>query len=463
MKKLITILCLSFIKTILAQTPGNGVTDAEGNNYGTVIIGDQEWMSENLRVSQYSNGDLIPNIEDNNTWYGLSAGAFCWMNHDNQNDIPYGKLYNWYTVVDSRNLCPTGWRVPTDSDFATLINFLDPNSNVSVNGIESSIAGGMLKETGVQFWNSPNVDATNSSGFSARGAGARSMWDFESNFNEGTLWWTSSEGQDWEGISRWVHRETGNSGRGFNTKQSGFSVRCMRDGCQTLAPTGSSFQDFCVSAIISDLSVNGNNIQWYDVAIGGNALSPSALLVSGQTYFASQTVNGCESQDRLAVTVSISPNPSTIVNLNNGILTADQGGASYQWLDCDSNFSPITSANQISFSPILTGNYAVEVVLNNCSEISDCYFVEVSSVSVSENSNTNELINLYPNPNNGFFVIENAQIGKYKVVNSIGQTLIHFEIDTFGKKELNVGYAPKGIYYIISDDRSVRPIKLIVN
>jgi uncharacterized protein (TIGR02145 family) len=207
----------------------NTVTDIDGNVYQTVQIGNQIWMKENLRTTKYSNGDAIPYITDNSSWYGLSSGAYCWMNNDSQKDLSYGKLYNWYAAFDSRGLCPVGWRVPSDSDFATLINFLDNNSNPMVNGVESSIAGGYMKEIGELYWGQPNVNATNSSGFSARGAGSRGSWGFDNNFGEGTLWWTTNQGQSWEGISRWVQRNSGNSGRGFNTKQSGFSVRCLKD------------------------------------------------------------------------------------------------------------------------------------------------------------------------------------------------------------------------------------------
>lgn len=229
MKKLLLFGALSSSFFSIGQTVGGGVTDIDGNNYSTVIIGDQEWMSENLRVIRYNNGDSIPNVTTDGAWNALTTGGFCWYNNDNQYDLVYGKLYNWFTIDDSRGVCPTGWRVPSDSDWSTLINFLDNSSDSTVNGIESTVAGGMLKETGLTYWDSPNTGATNSSGFSARSAGSRGFSAFDPTFGTHALWWSTDEGQGWEGRSRWVIFDSANSGRGLNTKESGFSVRCLQD------------------------------------------------------------------------------------------------------------------------------------------------------------------------------------------------------------------------------------------
>ena len=107
--------------TTLAQTPGVGVTDFDGNNYTTVIIGNQEWIGENLRASHYSNGEIISNITNINQWSNLTTGAWAHYNNDIQFENPYGKLYNWYAVVDTRNICPSGWHVPSDNDWNELI------------------------------------------------------------------------------------------------------------------------------------------------------------------------------------------------------------------------------------------------------------------------------------------------------------------------------------------------------
>ena len=102
--------------TGVVSNPGAGVTYG-GVNYPTVVLGNgQEWMAENLRTTTYANGDPIPNVTDPNQWGALTTGAWAHYNNDSQYENPYGKLYNWYAVDDSRNVCPTGWHVPSDAE-----------------------------------------------------------------------------------------------------------------------------------------------------------------------------------------------------------------------------------------------------------------------------------------------------------------------------------------------------------
>ncbi|MCP4790448.1 MAG: hypothetical protein GY881_09470, partial [Gammaproteobacteria bacterium] len=87
----------------------SSLIDSDGNTYPTITIGNQVWMLENLRVTHYRNGDAIPNVTDDTGWSGLSTGAYCWYDNDQATNEKYGALYNWYTVDDSRGLCPEGW------------------------------------------------------------------------------------------------------------------------------------------------------------------------------------------------------------------------------------------------------------------------------------------------------------------------------------------------------------------
>lgn len=211
--------------------PGNGVTDIDSNVYETVIIGNQEWMAENLKTTKYANGDTIP-IETNNTnWSNLSTDAYCWYDNDSTTyDSIYGKLYNWYTIADSSNVCPTGWHVPSDEDWTQLINFLDASADTGAT-IQSSIAGGGMKETGVTYWTSPNSGATNSNGFSGLPGGFRS---YNGDFGAGSInrfgyWWTSSEKDTAVAWIRKLYYNSNNVGRSYSYKIHGFSVRCVKD------------------------------------------------------------------------------------------------------------------------------------------------------------------------------------------------------------------------------------------
>lgn len=99
---------------------GKGLIDQDGNNYKTVIIGEQEWMAENLRTSKYANGDAIPNIEDRAEWVNSSSGASCSLSNNLAEDTITGKIYNWHAIIDSRNVCPTGWHVAQKADWDKL-------------------------------------------------------------------------------------------------------------------------------------------------------------------------------------------------------------------------------------------------------------------------------------------------------------------------------------------------------
>ena len=137
------------------------VTDIDGNVYNTVTIGTQCWMVENLKTTKYNDGTTIPNVTSNTTWSGLTTGAWCYYNNDENNNAIYGKLYNWY-AVNTGKLAPAGWHVPTDTEWLTLRDYLGGGQQ----------AGGKIKSTS-SLWNLPNAGADNSSGFTALPSGFR--------------------------------------------------------------------------------------------------------------------------------------------------------------------------------------------------------------------------------------------------------------------------------------------------
>ncbi|MCD4693727.1 MAG: hypothetical protein K8R79_12490, partial [Calditrichales bacterium] len=162
------------------------VTDIDGNVYKTVKIGSQVWMAENLKVTHYRNGDLIPNVAGKSEWKNLGIGACC--NYDN-NAAAYGLLYNWYAVNDSRNIAPAGWHVPAEKEWQTLIDYLGGEA----------VAGGKMKERGTAHWKRPNTGATNSSGFSALSSCYRN--------DKGTFYGIGNEADYWSGSNGvWIRR-----------------------------------------------------------------------------------------------------------------------------------------------------------------------------------------------------------------------------------------------------------------
>jgi len=195
------------------------VTDIDGNIYTVVEIGDQCWTKENLKTTKYDDGSVIPNITDSVQWIDLTTGAWCNYENSAGNDAIYGKLYNGYTVSDPRNVCPAGWHVPTDTEWTTLTNFLGGEN----------VAGGKMKNT--TGWAPLNTEATNESGFSGLPNGGR----FYNNSGVFALvgyhsfWWSSSEFVSSALYYRQLQYIGGDVIRFFDAKQSGFSVRCLRD------------------------------------------------------------------------------------------------------------------------------------------------------------------------------------------------------------------------------------------
>jgi uncharacterized protein (TIGR02145 family) len=238
MMKLLVFALISF--TLLAQNPGTGVTDIDGNQYETVIIGSQEWMTENLKTTKYANGEAIPNVTTDSEWANLTTPAWSFWANNSQYENPYGKLYNWYTAADERNVCPAGWHVASNDDWSTLINYLDPNAN---GGNTSNLAGGKMKTTGQQYWNSPNIAATNESGFSGLPGGCRNYFGDGSftYINFYGLWWTSTDVSTNHAWSIRLNYSDGSADKVINwQKPCGLSIRCVKDEVASIDPIESS-------------------------------------------------------------------------------------------------------------------------------------------------------------------------------------------------------------------------------
>jgi uncharacterized protein (TIGR02145 family) len=184
----------------------------------TITIGTQTWMAENLNVSNFRNGDPIPEVTTTEEW--VTAGksgkpAWCYYNNDPANEKKYGKLYNWFALTDPRGLAPTGWHVPSLEEWTLLLSYLGRD------------AGRKMRTAG--DWKSANDNGTNESGFSALPGNCR-FGDgdfFESNSSDG-YWWSSTEFL------------TTHTGYGFNIEyygpvskhlydDDGLSVRCVKD------------------------------------------------------------------------------------------------------------------------------------------------------------------------------------------------------------------------------------------
>lgn len=204
------------------------VRDYNGYVYKTIMIGSQAWLAENLRTTSYSDGTAIPNVTNNSTWEGLTTGAYSWY----QNNFPtygsvYGALYNFHAVSTGK-LCPAGWHVPTDAEWCSMESFIDPTLVCNPHSWNGTDAGGKLKETGTTHWYSPNVGATNSTGFTALPGGFRDNGEFWDIPYIG-IFWTASEYNSAGAWRHWIHHYYSAIYKTTAEKQNGYSVRCIKD------------------------------------------------------------------------------------------------------------------------------------------------------------------------------------------------------------------------------------------
>ncbi|HOY48368.1 MAG TPA: fibrobacter succinogenes major paralogous domain-containing protein, partial [Flavobacteriales bacterium] len=202
------------------STMFGSVSDIDGNLYSTVLIGDQWWMAENLKTIHFADGTLIPNITESLTWSQLSSPAWCNYNNSILYGSIYGKLYNWFTVADPRNVCPDGWHVPSDTEWTLLTDYLGGFST----------AGGKMKA--ITGWNAPNTGANNESLFTGLPGGYIQVIGNFSTFLHivySGMWWSNSEFSLSEAWYRNLVFNYDVAAYNNTNKKNGFSVRCIKD------------------------------------------------------------------------------------------------------------------------------------------------------------------------------------------------------------------------------------------
>ncbi len=215
MKKLLQIVFICFCLMVF--------TTAKAQNYTSVNIGHQTWMTENLDVFTFRNGDSIPQVISEVEW-ALAAEegkpAWCYYDNDAANGTRYGKLYNWFAVNDPRGLAPAGWHIPTHKEWKEFTEYVGGKKVVCA----------MLKST--EGWLHEG-NGTNQFGFSALPGGRRSAFAQDVFIFRGMglwgYWWTStpylfkkfafSRSLHANGTFQWLYWEKGD----------GMSVRCIKD------------------------------------------------------------------------------------------------------------------------------------------------------------------------------------------------------------------------------------------
>jgi uncharacterized protein (TIGR02145 family) len=206
------------------------VTDVEGTEYITVEIGNQEWMTENLKTTKYNDGVDINNVTDDEAWGDLSTGAYSWYTNDMNYADTCGALYNWYTVNTSK-LCPSGWRVPTDAEWKILEGIVDTQYGVDdpIWDAEDRRGNDVGQKLKTMFGWASDGNGTDDYTFSAFPTGYRASNGSFTGNSFITQWWTASETNEYFAWRRNMHHDDGAVGRYPSGKKNGYSVRCLKD------------------------------------------------------------------------------------------------------------------------------------------------------------------------------------------------------------------------------------------
>jgi len=188
------------------------ITDVDGNSYRTVQIGSQCWMRENLRATKYKTGEAIPVIDNLQEWYQFKSGAMCYYENNIDYANKYGAIYNWKTV-ETGNICPNGWHIPSNDEWIEIIDFLGGPDN----------AGYKMKSA----YNWQYYNGSNESGFSALPAGYLHYIGGFVSLGTSTSFWCSTEEYSASisdfGGEIWV------TSLSYYYSESGYSVRCVKD------------------------------------------------------------------------------------------------------------------------------------------------------------------------------------------------------------------------------------------
>ena len=215
---------------------GDPITDIDGNVYQTINIGNQLWMSENLKATHYRNGDAISHVTDDTQWGNNSnIGKYCSYENNDTYVSTYGRMYNWYAANDSRGLAPEGWHLPTDEEWKELEMYLGMSqADVDDSSWRGTNEGIELKATSGwnNYFDGTSGNGTNESGFSALPGGRRIATGDFGELGNYAYFFTATEAPDIDGSSTAWNRGISSGKRitrDYGYKDLGMSVRCLKN------------------------------------------------------------------------------------------------------------------------------------------------------------------------------------------------------------------------------------------
>ena len=201
------------------------VYDIDSNKYKTIIVGDFEWLAENLKTTKLNDGTPIKMISDNKEWENAEVAGYCWYDNDVKNKDIYGAIYNWKTVK-SEKLCPKGWSVPSDSLWNIMTDSLIGGKNDG---------GNLMKATGIEYWKKnnkdtiANQDASNKIGFSALPGGLRERDGKYYVKGENAFWWSASAHNETNAMYYYIENTSSSITQSHIVRTTGLNVRCIKN------------------------------------------------------------------------------------------------------------------------------------------------------------------------------------------------------------------------------------------
>jgi uncharacterized protein (TIGR02145 family) len=225
------ILVYILLIALTTSCANNEVKDVDGNIYPTTKIGEQVWMTKNLDVTRFNDGTPIPQAKTDDEWEAAAIfkqPAWCYYENDVTYGTVYGKLYNWYAVNDPRGLAPENYHIPTENDWDKLIFYLDDKCKFNYEGRQSENAGGHMKSI-EKYWQYPNTNADNSSGYNALPSGNRGSMGMFFGLGFDADYWSATEYDNKESWIRGLWNEGSGVGRTQVDKGKGLAVRCVKN------------------------------------------------------------------------------------------------------------------------------------------------------------------------------------------------------------------------------------------
>ncbi len=259
----------------------------------------------------------------------------------------------------------------------------------------------------------------------------------------------------------------------MGTSSCGDNLACTRIMLQTPKITMYSVIPLVTASAVSrcapgvvklTATASKGNLSWYSAAIGGTLLATGAtyttpILNATTSYFVSSTDQGCTSA-RAEATATIKPMPDITVTVKSATLTANQGGAIYQWIDCKKENQYIAGATDVKYTAPKIGTYAVVVNLNGCVDTSVC--TPVSTIGIDELTKAIQFT-VFPNPSSGTVTVHSSDAGTFTIVNQLGQVIQTLQLSGANNYTMTIDNLSNGIYMIMGlKDQQVITQKIVI-